>query len=911
MGDAVNLAARLMARAGSGHLHREPGLCSTPALTEFDVRPARTVPRQGQAAPSRCRAGTRGARHRAGAAAPRRRVRRPPPTSSRLLRRPARGRVRRARLGDRGRRRHRRREEPASRLELATQRDELRVLRLLCEPFQSDRAYFASSRILRAVFDIPNDADSATAGVLLKERIEAVAPDMLPWLPLVAAATGADAEPTRAVDQLAPQFRTDRLHEAVADGGRQRARPTDGARDRRRGLDGRRIGRAVHVAVPAGRATVPWLICLTTRTTDRGCAPISATRPSGSTSSRSASRPRSSSRPTPAPTIRSPDHLLADIADPVARQPDVRTGARRRAAAAARRSTSCRPRSKPCSRRASTRSPLPTGGCSATSRCSARGSTRRWSKTCSATCSRTRRAPRCGGSTTSSSRCPTASGSATSSSAGSRTKRCPSPAGARCTRDAAEVLERSGAAEVADLLSMHYEAARRFGPAWTYSRLAGDQAPRPLRERRSRDLLPARARRDRVGTAARRRRRRGRRSTRRRERAARPLRRIARRVQGRAAPPRRRRPGDAAPAAQDRDGAGTRRALSLRARLAPPQPRRGAGDLGRARRRAGDDGDRERAVLAGPLRGVHRMVPAGDRRGRTGGRPQRARSRATTCCISPTPISTRKNASSCATARCRSTKSSTIRSARATRSRTSVSTTPRQGEWEDALVVWERGREAFAAAGDVVGAAGMTHNIGEHYSNLGRLEEAEAAQADARRVWTAARYTLGAASATSGLGRTLRAHGTRRRSDGATRGSARHVRELRARDRGRGDRGPHRRSAPAGRALDRSARARRRVPDAPIDGPEYAEYEAALQTRTRAGAHRARRHRSGARVALDASRRRSRAPRSWSSSSRARSWCRRSSRPIRSKPKPIATRPASSSTSRRAPRPGSRSSRSV
>ena len=26
------------------------------------------------------------------------------------------------------------------------------------------------------------------------------------------------------------------------------------------------------------------------------------------------------------------------------------------------------------------------------------------------------------------------------------------------------------------MLSMHYEAARRFGPAWTYSRLAGDQA---------------------------------------------------------------------------------------------------------------------------------------------------------------------------------------------------------------------------------------------------------------------------------------------------------------------------------------------------------------------------------------------------------------------------------------------------
>ena len=69
--------------------------------------------------------------------------------------------------------------------------------------------------------------------------------------------------------------------------------------------------------------------------------------------------------------------------------------------------------------------------------------------------------------------------------------------------------------------------------------------------------------------------------------------------------------------------------------------------------------------------------------------------------------------------------------------------------------MWDRGREAFEQAGDVVGAAGMTHNIGEQLSNLGRLEEAEARQTEARRIWTAARYTLGAAAATSGLGRTL------------------------------------------------------------------------------------------------------------------------------------------------------------
>ena len=190
--------------------------------------------------------------------ASRRRVRRPAPRARAAPRHRVDAAVRRARFGRRDRRRHRRREEPLRVGARDRSAASMRVLRLLCEPFQSDRAYFASSRILRAVFDIPNDADSATAGVLLPRAHRARSrPTCCRGCRSSPRRPARDAEPTRAVDQLAPQFRTDRLHEAVGDRGRQRARPADGARDRRRRVDGRRVGRALHVALPPGRDACP------------------------------------------------------------------------------------------------------------------------------------------------------------------------------------------------------------------------------------------------------------------------------------------------------------------------------------------------------------------------------------------------------------------------------------------------------------------------------------------------------------------------------------------------------------------------------------------------------------------------------------------------------------------------------
>jgi len=76
-----------------------------------------------------------------------------------------------------------------------------------------------------------------------------------------------------------------------------------------------------------------------------------------------------------------------------------------------------------------------------------------------------------------------------------------------------------------------------------------------------------------------------------------------------------------------------------------------------------------------------------------------------------------------------------------------------EGEWDEALALYQRSKNARERAGDVVGAATATNNIGEILSDQGRLAEAEMLFREALRVWRSARYPVGVALATSNLGR--------------------------------------------------------------------------------------------------------------------------------------------------------------
>ncbi|MGH2852220.1 MAG: AAA family ATPase, partial [Solirubrobacteraceae bacterium] len=92
-----------------------------------------------------------------------------------------------------------------------------RTITTTCDSYSQAIPYIAWRELLRQLlglgWDDPDDAVLAH----LRTRIDAVDPQLAPWLPLIAIAHGVDATPTREVDELARDARTARLHEAVLD----------------------------------------------------------------------------------------------------------------------------------------------------------------------------------------------------------------------------------------------------------------------------------------------------------------------------------------------------------------------------------------------------------------------------------------------------------------------------------------------------------------------------------------------------------------------------------------------------------------------------------------------------------------------------------------------------------------------
>ena len=76
-----------------------------------------------------------------------------------------------------------------------------------------------------------------------------------------------------------------------------------------------------------------------------------------------------------------------------------------------------------------------------------------------------------------------------------------------------------------------------------------------------------------------------------------------------------------------------------------------------------------------------------------------------------------------------------------------------EGRWDDALDLYERSRQARKRIGDVVGAATIANNIAEIQADRGELEEAERLFHEAHTVCSAAGYRFVATLATSNLGR--------------------------------------------------------------------------------------------------------------------------------------------------------------
>ena len=76
-----------------------------------------------------------------------------------------------------------------------------------------------------------------------------------------------------------------------------------------------------------------------------------------------------------------------------------------------------------------------------------------------------------------------------------------------------------------------------------------------------------------------------------------------------------------------------------------------------------------------------------------------------------------------------------------------------EGRWDEAIELYDKGRQLRLKLGDAVDAATGTHNIAEVLSDQGRLDDARPLFEESLRVWRAAEFGIGVAYATSSLGR--------------------------------------------------------------------------------------------------------------------------------------------------------------
>jgi class 3 adenylate cyclase/tetratricopeptide (TPR) repeat protein len=100
-------------------------------------------------------------------------------------------------------------------LELRALATEMETLTVECEPYEASTPYFAIRTVLRNLLDVELGDDPATNTARLSERLSGPAPEMIPWLPLLALPLDRPVQPTREADEVDPIFRRARVHAVV------------------------------------------------------------------------------------------------------------------------------------------------------------------------------------------------------------------------------------------------------------------------------------------------------------------------------------------------------------------------------------------------------------------------------------------------------------------------------------------------------------------------------------------------------------------------------------------------------------------------------------------------------------------------------------------------------------------------
>jgi class 3 adenylate cyclase/tetratricopeptide (TPR) repeat protein len=99
--------------------------------------------------------------------------------------------------------------------ELRAQSEDLRIVTTACEEYELSTPYFAFRSLLRGLLDIGANGNGAKPDAGLRRWLASTAPELLPWLPLLAIPLDVRAETTPEVEELQPAFRRARLHGVV------------------------------------------------------------------------------------------------------------------------------------------------------------------------------------------------------------------------------------------------------------------------------------------------------------------------------------------------------------------------------------------------------------------------------------------------------------------------------------------------------------------------------------------------------------------------------------------------------------------------------------------------------------------------------------------------------------------------
>lgn len=148
--------------------------------------------------------------------------------------------------------------------ELLDRRGDAQVLRARCEAYRVSEPYAAWRPVLLSLIGLPDTAPANEVLDRLRRLVASEHPDLIPWLALIAVPFGADAPASLEVEELAPAFVRPRLHEVVLRFvARRLSEPTIVALEECQHLDeasAELLGAAV-----AGLQDVPCLFLLTSR----------------------------------------------------------------------------------------------------------------------------------------------------------------------------------------------------------------------------------------------------------------------------------------------------------------------------------------------------------------------------------------------------------------------------------------------------------------------------------------------------------------------------------------------------------------------------------------------------------------------------------------------------------------------